>query len=223
MTDLDFSIDGMTPEPTRDPWLERRLSGFGCSELAALLVALDLRASDGCTKKIVEDARLLFSRKARGVTGTSSTAKDLAREIAVLDAWIARGCPGTDVIPASVRHATTIPKAWQPLVDLVEPRLRCSPDAWGVDAWGDDVYIEIKTTFARYYERPWAHAVQAQGGIAVMRAARAVVVCGPGWVAEPGGDLVVWPLDREESLIAEIRGACASGWQRVVAMKGVVT
>ena len=229
VTDLDFAslTPGLVPEaepvPVVDPWLSRRLLGFGCSELAALFVALGLRAVDGLPKYAADDARLLFSRKVSGrqkkagaaAAGGSAAERDLLRR------WVDDGCPGSDVEPWTVRHSDEAPREWYPLVDRYEPRLLCTPDAWGFTPTGALVAVEIKTSWERRYARPWSHALQVQGEMAVMGAAHGLVIAGPGWANErnPRDAIEVWPIERDEALAAEIRGACRDGWQRVEAMR----
>lgn len=208
------------PVAPADPWLARRLLGFGCSELAALFVALGLRAPDGLPKYTQEDARLIFRRK---VTGRQKKAGAAARggseaERELLARWVDDGCPGTDVEPWTVRHSDDVPREWLPLVDRYEPRLLCTPDAWG--RRGESlVAVEIKTTWERHYPRPWSHALQVQGEMAVMGAASGVIVAGPGWANGHRDAIEVWAIERDEALQAEIRAACRLGWQRVEEMK----
>lgn len=70
MTDaaLDMSVEALhapTPQSPIDTWLARRMHSFGCSELGALALALGRPPLESDTKKLREDARLLFQRKAR--------------------------------------------------------------------------------------------------------------------------------------------------------------
>ena len=80
--------------------------------------------------------------------------------------------------------------------------------------------VEIKTSWERRYARPWSHALQVQGEMAVMGRGAWSRDRGAGWANErnPRDAIEVWPIERDEVLAAEIRGACRDGWKRVEAM-----
>lgn len=219
------------PEPAPvDEWLARRLHGFGASEMGALAVALGRPLAESDTKKLAEDARLLFARKAVAklprITAAKARARAKAREQerAVLDAWIAADCPGVPIVHESVRHASDIPEQWLPLRDALCHRLTCTPDAWAFDLFGELVEVSIKTTWHPYREGglPWAHELQSQAACAVTCAAYGVVVTGIGYAGGERAGLVVDVVARDETKIAELREMVREGWRRVEAIKGGV-
>ena len=147
---------------------------------------------------------LLFARK---VSGRQKKARRQRRrrsaaERDLLRRWVDDGCPGSDVGPWTVRHSDEAPREWYPLVDRYEPRLLCTPDAWGFTTTGALVAVEIKTSWERRYARPWSHALQVQGEMAVMGAAHGLVIAGPGWAneAQSARRNRVWPIERDEVL-----------------------
>jgi len=221
------------PTAPVDEWLVRRMHGFGASEMGALSIALGVRLwRDTDTKKLADDARLLFARKASTKLPRLTPAKakkrarDREQERAVLDAWIRMGCPGVPLLdPSTVRHASEWPEEWMPLRDARCHRLTATPDAWMRDRLGALVEVSVKTTFEPYRDGGllWNYERQSQAACAVTCAEYGVVLTGLGY-ARPDenerGGIVVDVVERDEATIAELREMVIEGWRRVEALKG---
>ena len=227
--ELDFSHEAMySPQlvaPPSDPWLARRMLGFGASEIGALYLAMGLRApSPDDPRYLAEGAARLIGVKAglrKPAGGSRATAGGQRRERDVLRVWADGGCPGSSVVPWSVRHADEIPREYLPLVDRHCPRLVCTPDGYARDDDGQLVHVEVKTTWRRRDERHtgphlwWGYELQVQAGIAATGAHSGVCVVGLGYASDDDGDLAVHAVARDEEAIAAIRAACIDGWSRV--------
>lgn len=231
-----FSADAPAPDRSvpLDRWMGRRLLGFGSSEMGALALALGREALPSDTKKLVEDARLLFARKVKATppkltaTKARERAANLAIERGVLEVWLRAGCPGAPTIDrATVRHASQVPEDWFPLRDPHCHRLTCTPDAWGFDDFGQLVDISIKATWPLHRDGglPWNYALQSQAACAVTGAAWSVVVTGLGFAREDGdrAGLLVDVVERDEEEIAELRRMARAGWDRVESLRGART
>ena len=201
--ELDFSHEAMhRPQlvaPPADPWLARRMLGFGASEIGALYLALELRTpSPDDPKYLLDAAARLFGVKAgrrKPSGGSRATEGGQRRERDVLRAWADAGCPGSIVEPWSVRHADEIPREYLPLVDRHCPRLVCTPDGYARDDGGRLVHVEVKTTWKRHDARHtapflwWGYELQVQAGIAATGAHSGVCVVGLGYASGDDGDL----------------------------------
>jgi hypothetical protein len=208
-----------------DPWLTRRLLGFGASEVGALLLALDLASLEeraAAPKYMLDDARVLIRRKAgltRGGKAGRAAERGAEAERHVLAAW---ACPVRSQL-VSVTHADAAPRSWYPLVDRECPRLTATPDAWGVDLFGDDVGIEVKATVHRREVTPWYWLAQVHAQMAVCGYPWSALVIGEGWAhhdARGRQSPVAVYVERDEAWIARIRSAVVAGWFRVVQAKG---
>lgn len=245
---LDMSLEAMElAEPLddapsaapADPWLARRMEGFGCSDLPALLVAVGLASAEGAPGYITDRAKLirrkggrpvprLFLEKAglRGPLKAGEAAqRGQAREHELLDQWRRRlehghfyGRHEADLVPSSLGFAADAPKEWYPLIDRGRGRLLDTPDAWIRDVFGALVPVQAKCSMREKRELPWWWAVQLQGELAVQGADRGVLVCGEGWAATwttIDGPIRSWPVERDERAIAEIRDVVQWGWAEV--------
>jgi hypothetical protein len=218
--------------PPIDPWLARRMHSFGASEMGALAIALGREPLPTDTKKLVEDGRKLFARKARAKlprltkAKAAERARDRAIERAVLDAWRSAGCPGAPLLNRStIRHASEAPEQWFPLRDVECHRLTCTPDAWGFDDFGQLVDISIKATWPTYRDGGllWNYELQSQATCAVTSAAWGVVVTGLGFAREDRsewGGLLVDVVERDDEQVAELRRMARAGWDRVESLRG---
>lgn len=213
------------PRPVEtDPWLERRQHGFGASEVAALLIALGLREPVGVPKYMVENARKLLHVKAglRRPSKVGRAAREGSRsERALVAAWGADvDCPVRSLL-TTITHADAAPRAFWPLVDRHCPRLTCTPDAWARDLFGADVIVEAKCTTHELDEPHWYWTVQVQAQLAVSACEWGALVVGDEWAADwkQPGRVHAHQVERDEAVIAEIRGAVVDGWQRVEALR----
>ena len=208
-----------------DPWLERRLLGFGASEIGALLLALG-RATDAeratAPAYMLAEAGRIFRRKAghtRGGKAGLAAERGAEAERPILAAW---SCPIRSRL-VSVTHADAAPRSWYPLVDRACPRLTATPDAWGVDVFGDDCGIEIKATVRRREETPWYWLAQVQAQAAVCGYPWAALVIGEGWASHDDRMRqlpVAVAVERDERWIERIRSAVVAGWSHVEDLKG---
>lgn len=220
-------------QPPADPWLARRALGWGASDVPALLIALGARPADGAPRYIADRARVL--RQTRGyprliaekallvapyATGRAAT-RGTARERELLAHWrtlLEHGqyyCDDErDVVPESVTHADALLRCAWPLVDRHCPPLTCTLDAWARDTWGCELVAELKCSATERRELPWYWRDQLQAQLAVTGADYGLLVCGEYWSADYGhdGPVRVWPVQRDEDAIDEIRSAARVGW-----------
>lgn len=214
----------VAPVVELDPWLERRGHGFGASEIAALLIALGLREPVGVPKYMVENARKILAVKAgtRRPSKVGRAAREGSRsERALIAAWDADGeCPVRSVL-GTIAHADAAPRSFWPLVDRHCPRLTCTPDGWARDLFGEDVIVEAKCTTAPLAEPHWYWTVQVQAQLAVTSCAWGALVIGDEWAADwkQPGRVHAHAVERDEAVIAEIRGAVVEGWRLVEARR----
>lgn len=157
---------------------------------------------------------------AKPTAGNASMRIGAAREPELLAAW--RATLGESVLDGeSVVHASALPRELYPLVDRECPRLAVTPDAWCRDLWGGLVCVECKCSRYDGAELPLHWRIQCQAQIAVMDAVMGVVVLGRHWSVsmEHVGEVVAFPVERDEAMIASIRGAVVDGWQRVTDLR----
>lgn len=242
---FDMSLEAMElAEPLNDapsaapadPWLARRMEGFGCSDLPALLVAVGLRSPDGAPGYVADRAKpirrkggsampRIFLEKAglRAALKVGEAAhRGHARERELLVQWgrhLERGSfygpHEHDLVPSSLGFAENVPREWLPLLDRGGSRLLDTPDAWIRDWLGGLVAVQAKCSTREKRELPWWWAVQLQGELAIQGAERGVLVCGEGWAAtwtDIDGPIRSWPVERDERAIAELREATRRGW-----------
>lgn len=217
------------PAPT-DPWLERRTHAWGASELPALLVALGRREASTVPGYLADNAKPIRTRRGtwpRVVLEKAGAREPLARgeaarigsarEPELLAAWVATLTDADAIDAATVAHSASVPRWLWPVVDRRCHRLAVSLDAWCTDVLGDPVVIEIKCGRIERRECPWYWRTQVQGQVAATDAGLGLVVCGQGWSRSmtATGPIDAWPVERDDAEIAELREACAEGWQMV--------
>jgi predicted phage-related endonuclease len=228
---------------TREAWLSRRALGFGASDVPVLLIAAGLRSGDDAPKYITERTRhvvvgggiegpelavRLYAEKAgivRPLKAGRAAAIGTKRERELLAAWRERLEHGQfycdeerQIITSSVRHADVAMRCAMPWVDRHCPRLVATLDGWAEDILDDEVVLECKCTASERRELPWIWEVQVQAQLAVSGGAWGLVICGELWAAEwvdVPGPIRAWPVQRDEKVIADIRGAVERGWLEV--------
>lgn len=243
LVDAVPSADPVAP-PT-DPWLRRRMHGFGASDMAVVLVALGRYSPDLLSKgqqarakairvKGLEPTPRVFLEKAglRAPLKVGSAAgAGREREPELVAQWrrlVARGAAGPDaalVEPESIvyvedrRLRAVLPL---PLRDALSPRLTATPDVLARDILGDVGCWDGKCSVTPYPAVKWSHVVQLNTQMAVCDASHGGIVEGQGWgrawvdpEREPLGPIVTWAVERDEALVGELREAAAEGWARV--------
>lgn len=247
MTDLDFAslTPGLVPEAERgaedddarevDPWHARRAEGFGASEIAALLIGLGRREPVNVTKRIANNARIVRGTmgQPRIIAEKAGVKRPLAhsgggeREKELLEAWAATLPDDGWLRRETVTHASIVPRElWTPTRDPHCHRLAVSLDGWCRDALGGLVVAEAKCADIEWdhmqeNRAPWYWEVQVQAQLAATGCELGMLVLGRGW-AYRDGPIDVWPIERDEAVIAEIRSAVVEGWERVEALKARV-
>lgn len=245
---LDFAtLDGQLSESgaravdaPADPWLQRRALGFGASDIPALLIAMGKRAATDAPKYIADRARTtnrthgvarIFAEKV-GVLAPekvgAAALKGTLRERELLSQWrtmLSRGVYADEsealIVPSSVRHADVGMRCAMPWLDRHEPRLTATLDGWADDVLGQELVLELKCSASERRELPWYWRDQVQAQLAVTGAEWGVLVCGEMWSAWHGNDgpIRVWPVQRDEAVIADIRDAVRTGWAIVERLK----
>ena len=220
-------ISTLRPREPADPWLERRLLHFCASEIAPLLVALG-RATPGEIAALPgylrDQASSILRRKAwpsRARKAGSAASRGQQAERPCLAAWAASPCPVRRQF-ASVTHADAAPRSWFPLVDRHCPQSAATPDGWGVDIFGEDVGIEVKTTMEPIGQTPWWWLAQVHQQTGAGAYAWSAIVIGEGWAhwqTERRQAPRAVRVERDEEQIERIRTACRDGWARVMEMR----
>jgi hypothetical protein len=246
----DLSLDHDTvgtqlaeaPVPPPDPWRERRLLGFGASDVPVLLQGFGMREYESPPDYIKAKAnhfispvgkvpRLILERA--GIKSPLKAGKEVKelgndREQELCFAWkqrLLRGeyaCPEEGSLdPNTIRHASSVPQEWFPLVNRSAPELAVTPDSWCRDEWDCLWQIEFKCSVHEVPAlRPWwADQVQAQ--LATIPAVGGMVVCGERWAAKwrDDGEIRAWPVHRNHTDVAMILEACRLGWNLVKQLK----
>ncbi len=244
MTDpaLDMSWESMDAtgvhEP-RDPstWLGRRSYGFGASEAHALLVICGKRFGDTAPRWMLDEyiretktrwgtMPFLLARKAglrRATKPTSVTRAGTERERDVVAVWRETAHEITPLIDAaSIRHTDDVPTEWMPIVDRECPQLTCTPDAWARDVIsGDLVDVQIKCSTESYGTRyggaPPHVITQLCATNACTGGRSSLLIEGVQWSADwrADGPVVAWPVERDDSVIADVRECARQCWERV--------
>ena len=238
--DLDAStvaaqLDAPRVRVHASPWHARRAYGFGASDVPALLVGLGLRVGLDTPGHVAANAAhvrgrpgipRLIAEKA-GVKPPLSAGRAAAigtmREAELVAAWAASLGPLDAIDGASVVHASVVPRELQAAIRDPECAwLAASLDAWARDALGDVVVVEAKCGHLDREACPWHWRAQVQAQLACTGLALGLVVFGQQWARSETarGPIVVWPVERDEAEIAEIRGACVRGWQMVETLRG---
>ncbi len=221
--EMEREARAVKPVAELDPWLERRGLHFGASEIAALMIALGRREAIGVPKYMAENARKLLAVKAglRRPSKVGRAAREGTRSERALVDTFARGECDVRQMLVSVTHADAAPRSFWPLVDRHCPRLSCTPDGWCRDVAGCDVLLEAKCTTSPLAAPHWYWTIQVQAGLAVSSCEWGVIVIGDEWAADwkQPGRVHAHVVERDEALIAEIRGAVVEGWQRVEALR----
>jgi hypothetical protein len=227
--DLDMSPDGMDAEARAvaaplDPWLQRRLHGFGASEIGTLAIALG-HATDDAPKYMLANARTLFRQKAglarARKAGRAADAGQRAERDVLRAWWESPAHLWPRAMLDTYAHADAAPRSWWPLVDRHCPRLTCTPDGWARSVLGEDVLLEVKTTASACDAVRWYWRLQVQAQLAVTACDFAVLVLGEFWAAEwrDPGPVRAWVIERDEDDIARVRAWVEEGWQRVEALR----
>ena len=243
---LDFSIEAMTPgsdasdNDETSPWLRRRALGFGASDVPALLMAMGKRQGLEAPKYLTERTRVtnrtagqprIIAEKAglvRPARAGAAASKGTSRERELLQTWkallshhvYADECE-TLIVPSTIRHADVGMHCAMPWVDRYEPHLVATLDGWAEDVNDNELCIELKCSAYERTELPWYWRDQVQAQLAVSGAEWGVLVCGEFWAAWHGNDgpIRVWPVDRDERAIEEIREVVKGAWALVEKLK----
>jgi len=237
MTDaLDMSIEAMyapAPDgevPAQTGWLARRALSWGASDVPSLFLALGMRDASTVPAYMRDRAkpikvagggvwpRIVLEKAGRRAPLKVGEAALIGtrRERELLEAWRATLGPRDSIDAASVTHASSVPEWMFPLRDA-HCRLAATPDAWAIDVFGDVVLVECKCPRQPRESIPWYWETQVQAQMAVTGHSSALLVCGQGWgwSLDAHGPIDVWPVQRDETAIAEIRDAVRKGWALV--------
>lgn len=226
-----------------DPWLLRRKGAWGASEVPALLVALGRRDGSTGTKRMRDHAKRIHTKlgdyprmvlEKAGARAALSHAGGGDRERELVATWARLGakCAPFELDASSVWHRDdeTPTARWMaalhPLVDRRCVNLAVTLDAACFDQYGDRGVIEAKCgDFAGHphylHERglPWFLGTQAVSQMAATDCGFGLVLIGEGWAYREQGAISAWPVQRDESLVDEIRAACVDGWAMVQEVK----
>lgn len=229
MTDalsLDLeTVAAQTATVERDPWLVRRMAGWGASEIPALLLAYDRTDAEARTARRYHlDAAAvgrwgvprIVAQKA-GLAARDRTSRTMsigaARERELIAAWAASS--GYD----GVTHADSAPREWYPLIDRACPSLTATPDAWCRGPSGELIAVEGKCTTDCPSTLAWYWRVQVSAQLAAMSAAAGIVVCGPGWIFGSYAAPLSWLIERDEREVARVRDVARFAWGVVTALR----
>lgn len=211
-------VAAQTATVARDPWLARRLHGWGASEVAALLLAYDPRDVEIRTAYVRHghEAAIgragfprIVCRKAGLLTYPKHTGGG-ERERELVERWAREA--GYD----AVQHASAAPREWMPLVDRECPLVTATPDGWCRGPSDELIAVEAKCLpKSPPSVLPWYWRVQLQAQIACMAAEAGVLVCGPRWVLGSDEAPVSWLVERDDEEIARIRRVAVRAWDDV--------
>jgi hypothetical protein len=238
---LDEQLAGARDRKPVSAWHRRRLFGFGASDVPALMVGLGLRDASTVPAHVAANANLIrvvvpgeaatmwpricVEKSGRKAALKAGRAADVGtvRERELLEAWRA-SLRSSDIIdPESVTHASIVPRELQAAVRDPEcPLLAASLDGWARDVLGELVVIEAKCGNKWRDALPWYWRAQVLAQLACTELDLGLVVCGQQWSRglDVRGPIDVWPVERDEAAIAEIREAVRAGWRLVEALRG---
>lgn len=234
---VDAQLAGPRDRKPLSLWHQRRGLGFGASDIPALLVGLGLRDPAMATKRTRDNAAII-----RGTLGAPRIVAEKAglkrpfaspgggeREAELFAAWV-RSLPDDGPLDASSAwHASVLPRRfWSPIRDPQCPHLAVSLDGGIDDVLGDEVVVEAKCgdperdgpAWPKDGSCPWFWRTQVQAQLAATGCSMGVLVCGVGWAYRDAAPIVVWPIERDEDEIAEIREAVVRGWSMVEKVRG---
>lgn len=140
-----------------------------------------------------------------------------------------------DVDPDSVMWAGALPDELPPWPDKECPRLCVRTDGW-FRLVGDPVLCTLSLKCARYGyrtpawwsqcgdEAPWYYDLQCQSEMAALNAEHSLIVAGCGWIRDSDdprsdGPTKIIRVDRNETLIHEIRETVREGWERIEGLR----
>lgn len=159
------------------------------------------------------------------------------RERALVEQWklrLEKGTAGPDadlIDPASVLYVPdSIPIELIPIVDRVEPCLVVSPDVLARDVLGGLGCWDTKCSVEPYADKdrgfPLEHVIQVNAQYAACSATHGGIVEGECWAATwlergdgPNGNVITWAVERDESLITEIRQVVRRAWTDVLEVR----
>jgi hypothetical protein len=227
--------------PPSDPWLARRLLTVGASEVAVAMVIAGLAHIDDLPSYSQPNAKIMKAggktaprlvlekaRLKRPLAVSEDALIGARREAELLSAWghqLARGtyhCDAEALIqPASVGHASLLPKEWMPLLSR-GCRGSATPDAWARDIDGSLVNVQLKCCRQPKPELPWYWRAQVVAECDVTCAEWGLLVCGVYWSISmtSRGPIVAWPVEPTPAETERIRSAVRHFWTLVDGVKG---
>jgi hypothetical protein len=226
------TMDAQAAEPrARRPlsaWHQRRMLGFGASDVPALLVAFGLRDGAKATKRCRDNAAIvrgslgvprIIAEKA-GVKRPLAHSGGGEREGELVRAWATGLRPYDPFVASSLVHYDEPEETKATLVDPECPRLAVSLDARIRDLFGSLGVVEAKCGDVDTDDGvcPWAWRDQVQAQLAASGLSWGVAVQGVGW-AYRDGPIRWWMVDRDDAAIAEIRGVVNRAWLMVEDVK----
>lgn len=217
-------------------WHARRASGFGASDIPALMLAMS-----GCQEQapryLADRAKIISRGRGKGLpriiaekagivaplSAGAAASRGTERERELLTHWRTlieheqTGEASSLVVPATITHADALLRCCWPMVDRRCPRLAATLDAWGTDELGAHVVIELKCSATERSQLPWYWRAQVLAQLAVTGADYGLLVCGEMWSAWHGqdGPVRVWPVERDEGEIDALRELVRRGWAEV--------
>lgn len=222
------TMDAQLAEPRAraplSPWQQRRLLTFGASEVPSLLLAFGLRDAKTATKRCQANAAIV-----RGSLGYPRIIAEKAgiklplahpgggkREGELVRAWAAGLRPTDPYLGETLVHFDEPEETKATLVDPTCPRLAVSLDARIRDMWRTLGVVEAKCGDNDTDDGvcPWQWRDQVQSQLAATSLQWGVAVQGVWW-AYRDGPIRWWHVDRDEAVIAEIRGCVARAWTMV--------
>jgi hypothetical protein len=236
---LDFSVDGLSPTPTKPT-----LRGIGGSDIAYLMIAFGLadpRSAPAWLRKKAEPTRRGLPRGLLQRAGLAASDRGATltignqREPEILAAWIERLERDEwqhewerDIEPSSIQWAGALPVQWCEHADTVSP-LVVHPDAWALTRSGELVTIEVKCARYGYSapawwngidSAPWYYASQIASYHAVLRSTRGALLVGCGWNRDDDdprsdGPLLALRCDRDEEQVETVRGVARRAWDLI--------